>query len=221
MTNISSPQLQLHRMWAVPEIVSTIAPLVGKSLLAFRATCPFFRECSERAYTIYRKQLFIDRYGAIPECEKDIPLTTLIERVQSSSRFDTAVGIDLSNLISEVRSRTVKEARGVKNEPNPWLEIDDQGVPQFVDYQKRFFEGKVSPKELFKAKFRFYRRRDFQVRDNQVEKLIALQDKVAKELDEQSLKASHPLQDLRDRCRRLQTLRDERDSLRASLSTSY
>jgi hypothetical protein len=172
-------------------VLNLLTPYLGKDFLNVRQTCRSLRDTYQRVFEDYVNPPFVERYGALTEIEKTIYLDTLIERIV----------------------RTLTLTKQLNKTRDPWLVIEDAKPPRLVNYHDHFFGKITSTIELLKAKYRFYRReghRDYQT-------LLDHQENIVSELDQKPLDPRFPLQDLRDRYRRLQTVNDERISLQGAL----
>jgi hypothetical protein len=199
-----------------------LASFMGQhDLLAFRKTSRAFRAVSAPYFEVLKNQLkqlnqlFVDRYGSRTACEKDIPLKTLIRRAESFPTLDVCSGIDIDPPVR--RSRSYDKDRYAPQ--NLWLEIDPEGIPRLSNYQV-FFRRTMSVLELLKTEYQFYRGDFHQVRDTRLLSLLNQQNEIDLELVLQPLNSNYPLQDLRNRMRRLQTLFNERTSLLCAMNRS-
>ncbi len=167
------------------------------------------------------KKLFIP-YGVRAECEKDIPIYIVTQRIESAAAIKERLNQHgLKPEIETVGHYEVKLERHLAGFHDVWLEIDASQVPRLVKYEETsFFKKDASFFERMKTKYRFYRREFHRERDEKVNKLIGLQNNIATELYYEPFNSLHPLQDLRDRCRRLQILEEERTSLSHAMKAS-
>ena len=187
------PIMQVSR-----DVLGLISSHAGPDVIALRATCKKLKDASKNAFEAYQRQLIVDRYGTRLESEKDIPLDVLDRRAKSGPEL----------------SRTEETADNFI-----WLEIDEHSVPKMVDYQTRFF-GEKSFFERLKAKYQIFRREPDQDRNALLQKLLSQLTELASELAEQPLDKAYPLQDLKDRNRRYETLVNQRIGLSHALMVS-
>lgn len=194
---------------------------LGKAILPFRRVCKRFRDASPIAFEAYKNKLFVDRYGARVECEKNIPVDFLALRIESAAAIQESLKKpDLTPETETVGHYEAKFERHLAEFRDLWLEIDSSEVPRLVKYAETFFKKEASFLDRMKTKYRFYRREFHRERDEKVNKLIRLQDHIATELYYEPFNSLYPLQDLRDRCLRLQTLEEERTSLTHAMKAS-
>jgi hypothetical protein len=184
---------------------------LGKAILPFRSVCKRFRDASPIAFEAYKNKLFVDRYGARADCEKDIPLDLLIQRIESA-----AVNYEILGLKEPELSRYFKPKINLHS-PMPhwelWLEIDSSQVPRLVNREASIFKKETSLYARLRTKYRFYRREFHRERDEKIKNILRLRNNIAEEFHTRLFNALHPLQDLRDRRRRVETLKAERGSL--------
>jgi len=205
------------------DILTLITPYLGKDILPFRMVCKRFRDVSPVVFEAYKNKLFVDRYGARAECEKDISFDALIQRIESAAAIKEKLGINrtFQEVLLTSGDYEPKFERHLASFYDLWLEIDLSEAPRLVEYEKAsFFKKDPSTLERLKSRYRFYRREFHRERDIRVQNLLRLQDLVARDLTWQPFNSIYPLQDLRDRCRRLQTLQDERASLSHAMKAS-
>jgi hypothetical protein len=163
---------------------------------------------------------FIDQYGVWPVCEKDFPEETLRARIKAVSDINNTLGIDA---LLEQRPYDYEKTLAVKLTQirGYWLDFDASGIPSLRKIEEYFVKKEASGWEKFKTKYHLYRGEFQRQRDNKLQELIRLQDEIANELNFTPLNSEHPLQNLRDRCRRLQMISAERESLSYALQVSH
>lgn len=190
-----------HRIWELHEVLQTsLAPsLEDEDLLCLRETCRLLRDSFEDNFQRLRTQIFTERNGARARCEEHIPLNAQIEKAKRISALH----------------------KQLKKTSDPWLVFDQEGIPQIVRYKDHFSGKPTSDWELLKAKYQFYRCNSLKDRDDQLETLFDFQDKIISDFDQKPLDRAHPLQDLRDRMRRVQKLHKERTLLQTALKLSH
>jgi hypothetical protein len=214
---------QISSILSLPiDLLQMESTYLGKALLPFRRVCKRFRDASPIAFEAYKNKLFVDRYGARANCEKDIPFDFLVQRIESAVAIKKRLSkADLRREIETVGHYEAKFERHLAEFRDLWLEIDDSQVPHLIEYEKAsFFKKKASFLERIKTKYLFYRREFHRERDEKVNKLIWLQNNIATELYYEPFNSLHPLQDLRNRCLRLQILEKERTRLSQAMKAS-
>lgn len=162
---------------------------------------------------------FIDQYGTRAICEKDISEETLRNRIQSISVINKILSIDA---LLEERPNDFEKTLADKlaQAKDYWLDFDAKGLPSLYKTEEHFVKKEASGWEKLKTRYHLYRGEFQRQRDNKLHELIRLQDEIANELNFTPLNTEHPLQDLRDRCRRLQMISAERESLTYALRVS-
>lgn len=216
------PAPQITSILSLPTDVLTLtSSYLGQAVVPFRGLCRRFRAVSLASFEAYKNKLFIDRNGTRAECEKDIPLGTLIERIKSAAAIQKKLKSKLNPAIETVGHYEPKLERHLAGYKDLWLEMDSSLVPRLMKFKKvSFFKKDASIIERLKTKYRLYRREFHRERDEKINRLIRQQNAAARELDSKPFNALHLLQDLRNRCRRLQTLELERTSLSHAVKAS-
>ena len=179
-----------HPFWENHEIIHTelLPHLDDQSILALRKTSSLLKGIFEIPFRELRNQAFIAKHGSLAESEKTLSFDELMKRAKAEYRlWENHWG----------------------QPSNPWPVFNSEGVPQFVDYKRYYFENITSWTALLRAKYRLYRCEDLQG----LQRNLELSDSISSELSQTPLSTVHPLQDLRNRCRRLETLTAERTHL--------
>jgi hypothetical protein len=185
------PAPQISSILSLPtDLLLLMSSYLGRAIVPFRTVCSRFRTVSTLSFEAYKERLFVARNGARADCEKDIPLEILIERIESASAIKKTLTLDYFRTPDVQIRAQLEQIRDLK------LTIDLHGVPRLVKDDL------------------------LQISEEKVKNLVQLQDAVASEFITKPLNPLHPLQDLRDRCLRLQNLQAERESLSQALQAS-
>jgi hypothetical protein len=197
--------LQVFPILTLPAaLINLTSSYLGKEVIIFRSICRRFRDASAPTFHAFQSKLFVDRYGARADCEKDIPFYILVQRIKSAAAIKKTLDIDFFNSTEYFCAEKQRKAYEDKIRDLE-LELDPNGVPRLVKYDQKQTRKFLSDNEFL------------QHREQKFNELVQMQDAIANEFVTKPLNPLHPLQDLRDRCLRLQSLQEERESLSHAL----